>query len=243
MHVYTQILELSWEVCSINACSSLSLPLTLSLSLSLSLLPRLLQHKFFIRANKIEVRPKTSEQSSASSSKEGESSTLRKRGEKPTDSPRAKKVNKKQLPFTIIVAMSCRPFTTFMHKSQCANCRLSQHCTILYLQMIVTLRYTAAMWMWQDELGKMLNWLQLISFISSHHDPRYAVNIYIPFTTRACIAYTWQLQPFQNQCVQLNFWQAVNLPKYCQIMSLCVCVCVCVCVCLCVVAMADKAKG
>ena len=61
------------------------------LSFSLS---RLLQQKFFIRANKTEVKPKSSEQSTASSSKKSKSSTLRKRGEKTTDSPRAKKVNR-----------------------------------------------------------------------------------------------------------------------------------------------------
>ena len=100
MHVYTQILELSWEICGTNACLSLSL----SLSLSLTLSPRLLQHKFFIRANKVEVKPKSDEQTTASSSKESESSSLRKRGEKATDSPRAKKVNQWLLIFNVLCA-------------------------------------------------------------------------------------------------------------------------------------------
>ena len=58
---------------------------------------RLLQQKFFIRANKVEVKKsKSDEQTTASSSKESEpsSSSLRKRGDKATDSPRAKKVTK-----------------------------------------------------------------------------------------------------------------------------------------------------
>ena len=86
-------MQYEWTFLSYSLVLSLSPSLSHSLSLSFSHSPRLLQHKFFIRASKTEVKPKSSVQSGASSSKESESSTLRKRGEKATDSPRAKKVN------------------------------------------------------------------------------------------------------------------------------------------------------
>ena len=113
LRVNTEAMQLSWGMSrpswlSLFSSSPPSLSLSLSLSLSfppslppsLSLLRmcRLLQKKFFIRANKVEVKPKSDEQTNAASaSKEGESSSssLRKRGDKATDSPRAKKVSKK----------------------------------------------------------------------------------------------------------------------------------------------------
>ena len=68
---------------------------------------RLLREQFFVRAEKLEIKPKeeSTDQSAGTSGKEPKS-TLRKRGEKLMDSPRPKKVCKEHIKMTRLLCFS-----------------------------------------------------------------------------------------------------------------------------------------